>query len=151
MEALKNIEFTNRYWIIFLPLILMAADILSGWIQATVNGNWDSSKMRVGLYRKSGEILAIIISYAIYTAINLPIDIPVFIAGYIIVMELISITENLNLAGLPVPAWITKRLKEAAEEMSEDEPAENEPFDEDNYWLDDDELEEKRKEKEEAK
>ena len=119
---IKEITFTQRYWILLLPAILMAADILTGWIQATINGTWDSTKMRKGLYRKSGELLVIFLAYSIYIAINLPVDIPAFIAGYIVVMELISVCENLNQAGLPVPTWITKRLKKVATDLTEEDP-----------------------------
>ena len=121
MEQLRNISFTHRYWILFLPLFLMAADVVTGWIQATINETWDSTKMRVGLYRKSGEILVIVIAYVIYAAINLPVDMPAFIAGYIIIMEIISVAENLDEAGLPVPRWVTRRLKKVADDLSEDE------------------------------
>lgn len=146
MESIKNISFTHRYWILLLPFILMAADIVTGWIQATINGTWDSTKMRGGLFRKSGELLVIVIAYVIYAAISLPVDAPAFIAAYIIIMEVISVCENLDQAGLPVPVWITRRLKKVARDLSEDDPEELEPFDEDKYWLDDDELEEKEKE-----
>ena len=118
----NEITFTERYWIILLPAIMMAADILTGWIQATINGTWDSTKMRKGLYRKSGELLVILLAYFIYIAINFPIDIPAFIAVYIIVMELISVCENLNLAGLPVPTWIIKRLGKVAKDLTEEDP-----------------------------
>lgn len=122
MEELKTITFTHRYWILLLPLCLMAADIVTGWLQATINGTWDSTKMRVGLFRKSGELLVIVIAYAIYSAISLPFDVPSFIAGYIIIMELISVFENLDQAGLPVPRWITRRLRKVAKDISEDDP-----------------------------
>ena len=121
MEFIREISFTHRYWILFLPLFLMAADVITGWIQATINETWDSTKMRVGLYRKSGEILVIVIAYVVYAAINLPIDMPAFIAGYIIIMEIISVAENLDEAGLPVPRWVTKRLKKVADDLSEEE------------------------------
>ena len=121
MEFIREISFTHRYWILFLPLFLMAADVITGWIQATINETWDSTKMRVGLYRKSGEILVIVIAYVIYAAINLPIDMPAFIAGYIIIMEIISVAENLDEAGLPVPRWVTRRLRKVADDLSEDE------------------------------
>ena len=121
MEFIREISFTHRYWILFLPLFLMAADVITGWIQATINGTWDSTKMRVGLYRKSGEILVIVIAYVIYAAISLPVDMPAFIAGYIIIMEIISVAENLDEAGLPVPRWVTRRLKKVADDLSEDE------------------------------
>ena len=122
MEAFNEITFTNRYWIILLPLILMASDIVTGWIQATINGTWDSTKMRKGLYRKSGELLVIVLTYAISIAIKLPFDVAAFISGYIIIMELISVCENLNQAGLPVPTWIVKRLGKVAKDMTEDDP-----------------------------
>ena len=131
MEQLRNISFTHRYWILFLPLFLMAADVVTGWIQATINETWDSSKMRVGLYRKSGELLVIIIAYVVYAAISLPVDVPAFIAGYIIVMEIISVAENLEEAGLPVPRWVTRRLKKVADDLSEDDDPEAQ------YWEDD--------------
>lgn len=137
METLEKITFTQRYWILLLPLFLMAADVVTGWIQATINGTWDSTKMRVGLFRKSGELLVIIIAYVIYAAINLPVDIPAFIAGYIIIMELISVCENLDQAGLPVPHWITRKLRKVAKDLSEPEAAEEDP--DAKYWDDEDE------------
>ena len=130
MDQLRNISFTHRYWILFLPLFLMAADVITGWIQATINETWDSTKMRVGLYRKSGEILVIVIAYVIYAAINLPVDMPAFIAGYIIIMEIISVAENLDEAGLPVPRWVTRRLKKVADDLSEDEDPDAKYWDE---------------------
>lgn len=123
MQSINDITFTHRYWILLLPLVLMAADIVTGWIQATINGTWDSTKMRKGLYRKSGELMIIVLAYVFSIAIALPFDVASFIGGYIIIMELISVCENLNQAGLPVPAWIVKRLGKVAKDMTEDEPA----------------------------
>ena len=131
MDNLQNITFTHRYWELLLPIFLMAADIITGWIQATINGTWDSTKMRTGLFRKSEELLVIVIAYVIYVAIELPVDVPAFIAGYIIVMEIISVCENLDQAGLPVPAWITKRLRKVADDISAGDD------EDDKYWDDD--------------
>lgn len=125
MESLEHITFTHRYWIILLPLALMTADIVTGWIQATINNTWDSTKMRVGLFRKSGELLVIIVAYVIYAAISLPFDVPAFVAAYIVIMEIISVCENLDQAGLPIPHWITKKLKKVAKDFSEDEDEED--------------------------
>ena len=141
MESLQNITFTHRYWILLLPLFLMAADIITGWIQATVNGTWDSTKMRIGLFRKSGELLVIIIAYVIYAAISLPVDIPAFIASYILVMEVISVCENLDQAGVPMPVWITRKLKKVAEDLSSGDEEEDPDA---KYWDDDDELPEEK-------
>ena len=134
MESLQNITFTHRYWILLLPLVLMAADIITGWIQATVNGTWDSTKMRIGLFRKSGELLVIIIAYVIYAAISLPVDVPAFIASYILVMEVISVCENLDQAGVPMPVWITHKLKKVAHDLSSGDEEEDPDA---KYWDDD--------------
>ena len=122
MESLKNVTFTGRHWILLLPLILMAADIITGWIQATINGTWDSTKMRTGLFRKSGELLVVVVAYVISVAIALPFDVTAFISGYIIIMEILSVCENLDQAGLPVPTWITRRLGKIAKSLSDDDP-----------------------------
>lgn len=122
MDTLQNISYTHRFWVFLLPLILMAADVVTGWIQASVNGTWDSTKMRKGLFRKSGELMIIIVAYVIYEAIALPVDVPVFISGYVVIMEILSVLENLDQAGVPVPTWLTRRLKKAADALAEDDP-----------------------------
>lgn len=119
MDAIKEITFTHRYWVILLPLILIGADIIAGWIQATINGTWDSTKMRKGLYRKSGELLTILIAYAIQEAVTLPIDVTVYISAYVIIMELLSIVENLDQAGIPVPSFVRTKLGKVAKEIDE--------------------------------
>lgn len=126
MDFLNKITFTHRYWVIILPLVMMAADVITGWIQASVNGTWDSTKMRKGLFRKSGEIMVLLLAYVVHMAIALPVDVPAFFSIYIIIMEVLSVAENLDQAGLPVPHWITKRLKKAAEIMTEGDPEEEE-------------------------
>ena len=136
----QDIQFTHRYWILLLPLVLMSADIITGWIQATINNVWDSTKMRTGLFRKSGEMLVIVVAYVISVAIALPVDVPAWIAIYISIMEIISVCENLDQAGIPMPVWITRKLKKVAEDLSngdEDDPDAK-------YWDDDDEIEEKK-------
>ena len=122
MDTLQNISYTHRFWVFLLPLVLMAADIATGWIQASVNGTWDSTKMRKGLFRKSGELMIIVVACVIYEAIKLPVDVPVFISAYVVIMEILSVLENLDQAGVPVPAWLTHRLKKAADALSTDDP-----------------------------
>ena len=117
MEVLDKITYTHSYWTLLLPIIMMGADVLTGWIQASVNGTWDSTKMRKGLFRKSGEIVILVLAYVTQIAIALPINIFMFISIYVCVMEVLSVIENLDQAGLPVPGWITKRLKKAMDTM----------------------------------
>ena len=140
-SVVKEIQFTHRYWVLLLPLILMTADIVTGWIQATINGTWDSTKMRTGLFRKSGEMLVIILAWAISIAINIPVDIAAWIAIYICIMEVISVCENLDQAGVPMPVWITRKLKKVAQDLSSDDEEEDPDA---KYWDDDDELTEEK-------
>lgn len=126
MEAMKEIHFTSNVWPLLLPIILMGADVLTGWIQASINGTWDSTKMRKGLFRKSAEIVIIVLAYVVQVAIVLPINIFAFISIYICIMEILSVIENLDQAGVPVPSWITKRLKKAMDTMTEEDQSEEE-------------------------
>ena len=57
--ALDSVQYTHQYWIFLMPLILAGADIVTGWIQASINATWDSTKMRKGLFRKGGELLVV--------------------------------------------------------------------------------------------
>ena len=121
METLQEINFTHRYWIILLPIIMMAADIITGWLQAAINGTWDSTKMRKGLYRKGGEMLIVFLVYIIYLAVAIPVEIVKGVVIYIVIMELVSVIENLDLAGVPMPTWITHRLKKIADGLIKEE------------------------------
>lgn len=126
MEITNEIKFTSALWPMILPFILMGADILTGWIQASVNGTWDSTKMRKGLFRKSGELVIILLAYVVQIAVALPVDVFLFISIYVCVMEILSVIENLDQAGLPVPSWITKRLKKAMDDIMSGDKEENE-------------------------
>lgn len=117
LDKITKITYTHSYWTLLLPIIMMGADVLTGWIQASVNGTWDSTKMRKGLFRKSGEIVILILAYVVQIAIALPINIFIFISIYVCIMEVLSVIENLDQAGLPVPGWITRRLKKAMDTM----------------------------------
>lgn len=119
---LENVHFAHSYWLILLPIICAGADILTGWIQATVNSTWDSTKMRKGLYRKLGELLAVVLACVICAALVLPMDIATFVAAYIVLMELVSVIENLDQAGVPMPTWLTHRLKKVTDSMNEGGP-----------------------------
>lgn len=98
-EILESLNFTNLVWQIVTPLIFMLTDIITGVIQAVINKNLDSQKMREGLLRKLGLILIIILSFIIRYAFNIPI-ISKAIILYIIIMETLSILENLKKAGI---------------------------------------------------
>ena len=118
-ELTEEIHYSHDYWIFLLPLVLIASDVVSGWIQATINSTWDSTKMRKGLFRKGGEMLVVVIAWIVGIAVPMDINIAVFFSAYIVLMELVSVIENLDLAGIPMPVWIIKRLKKTMQNFTE--------------------------------
>ena len=80
-------------WVIGLALVMMLFDIISGFIQAAINGELDSTKMRQGLCHKALLILLICMAFVIQTATThigdtgwgFPIVLPCCI--YIVVMS----------------------------------------------------------------
>lgn len=118
-EALGSIQYTHSYWIFLAPLLLQATDIITGWVQAIINRTLDSTKMRYGFMRKAVMILIIIVFYLLEYAIDAVAQahLATFASGYVLVMEGISIFENLVLAGVPVPPFVKERLKKVKESM----------------------------------
>lgn len=114
-------------WVIGLALVMMLFDIISGFIQAAINGELDSTKMRQGLCHKALLILLICMAFVIQTATThigdtgwgFPIVLPCCI--YIVVMELTSIIENVAKAypgfeSTPLAKLFTKIIESAKTE-----------------------------------
>ena len=98
-QIITSLNFTNIFWQGGATLIFMIGDIVSGVIQAIINKNLDSQKMREGLLRKMLLILVVILSFIFQYAFNIP-AISKVVCIYLIVMEIISIMENLKKAGI---------------------------------------------------
>lgn len=101
MKMLEKLHYTNLLWQIITPLIFSLVDIITGYIQAVINNNVDSQKMRIGLLHKCLILLVIILSYIIQFAFGLNY-IAGFVCIYVVLMELVSIAENLQKAGLDI-------------------------------------------------
>ena len=124
---LSLLAYSHVYWIFLLPLLGAGADIVTGGIQATINNTWDSTKMRKGLYRKGGELLTVIIGFVAEAAVPAvaAYRLATWISFYIVVMEAVSILENLNQAGVAFPKRILRKLGKVKAELDgedEDEP-----------------------------
>ena len=109
-EIFSNIKFTNDAWIFLVPTILMGLDILSGMINAWAKKEFKSSKIRLGLAKKCGEILILIIGEVLTAGLMLPKYVITAISVYIIFMELTSLIENLDKLGVPIPKSIKDRI-----------------------------------------
>lgn len=96
--------------------LLILCDLIFGMAAAAKNGEFDSSKVRQGLWHKAGELalvmIAMIIDALVLAGITVPFDIPsggavIAVSLGLIVMEVSSLLEiavklNDQLASLPV-------------------------------------------------
>lgn len=119
-EALNALKFSSNFWVIMLPSILMALDVATGFINAWAKHQIKSSIMRQGLARKFGELVIIAIGQLLFFGISLPGYCVSFISFYIILMELVSITENLDKLGVPIPKAIRKVLSNAEKKLEDE-------------------------------
>lgn len=115
-----TVHFANSAYIILVPAVLMVIDIIVGILNAWKSKAIKSSKLRDGIVHKFDELIIIIVALFLQFTLGLPREIPVFSATYIIIMELISILENLSKSGVKVPEWVTKRLANALEEANKE-------------------------------
>ena len=115
MEDLMNImqqmhlQFNNEIWLLAIPALLMVLDILTGYINAWKKHEIKSQKMRDGLGKKVAEICYIIIGFVFRFATGLS-SIAYALSMYVTYMELVSILENTDKLGLPIPKFISDKL-----------------------------------------
>lgn len=91
-------------WIIA-ALVMIVFDILSGWVKGVSTHSFETRIMREGLWHKVGSVMAIMLFvgidvFQIYidlaSAIGFNIKVTPPICIYIILMELMSIIENIS-------------------------------------------------------
>lgn len=118
-EVFGQMKFTNDFWLIALPAILMSLDVATGFINAWAKNEIKSSVMRQGLARKFGELVILGIGQLFFFGVGLPKYCVGFVSFYIILMELISICENLDKLGVPIPKFIKKVLNNAEKKIDD--------------------------------
>ena len=128
LRALMSVGFREDFWILLLPSCCIAIDIITGVLNAWIENNVKSYLLRQGLGKKGGEILAVVLGELLVCALSVPKELLTSTSVYIVFMEVISIFENLNKLGVPIPWFIKKALGAASnaligsekEELSED-------------------------------
>ena len=106
LQVASQFHFRNELWVLFIPLGLMAVDVLTGIIKAWAHNDFQSAIMRAGLAKKAGEILILVVGELISYGMILPDTIMNGISFYIIFMEVMSIIENADELGIPVPKFV---------------------------------------------
>lgn len=104
--------------VVFLPFACMVLDMITGSVNAWSKGEFKSSKMRSGITKKVAEIALLIVG-GLATFAGLPAYVLTFLECYVILMELISLCENINKMGFTLPAFISKGLEEAKQQAEE--------------------------------
>lgn len=104
-----HLQFNSEIWLLVIPTLLMALDILTGYINAWKKHEIKSQKMRDGLGKKVAEMCYIIIGFVFRFATGLS-SIAYSLSMYVTYMELVSILENTDKLGLPIPKFIRDKL-----------------------------------------
>lgn len=110
LRRLTSIAFREDFWVLLLPATCIAIDILTGVLHAWVVHRLKSYRLREGLAKKAGELLAIILGEVLVAGLCVPSIIVSGISAYVIFMEVISIMENLHKLGVPIPRVISNAL-----------------------------------------
>lgn len=106
LQFVSQFDFRNEWWVLFTPLIIMGVDIITGVVKAWVNKNFEASIMRTGLGKKAGEAAILIAVEFLSYALNLPDIVMNCVSFYIIFMEVMSVLENANALGIPIPKFV---------------------------------------------
>ena len=110
LRALTSIAFRDDWWILLLPAACIAIDIITGVLDAWIRNRLKSYRLREGLGKKAGELLAITLGEVLVAGLCVPKIIVSGISIYVVFMEIVSIMENFNKLGVPIPPAIAKAL-----------------------------------------
>lgn len=108
-EIIQNIHFTNIWWAILAPMVLIIIDVLTGLVIAWKNDDFHSSVMRAGLSKKFGELVYVLVGILTKFALGTEL-ILYFTVGYICLMELSSLVENCDRLGVKMPDKLKEKL-----------------------------------------
>lgn len=114
-ELIQNMHFTNIWWAILAPMILIVIDVLTGIVIAWRNNDFKSAKMRTGLSKKFGELVYVLVGILTKFALGTEL-ILYFTVGYICLMELSSLAENCDKLGVKMPDKLKEKLNNNKEE-----------------------------------
>ena len=117
LQFISQFHFRNELWVLFIPLGLMAIDVLSGVIKAWAHNDFQSSIMRSGLAKKAGEIVILVVGELVSFGLLLPEAVMNGISFYIIFMEIMSILENADALGIPIPKFVKDVINNANDQL----------------------------------
>ena len=116
-QLISQFHFRNELWVLFIPLGLMGIDILTGIIKAWSRNDFQSAIMRAGLAKKAGEIMILVVGELISFGLSIPAAVMDGISFYIIFMEIMSILENVDELGVPIPKFVKDVINNANDQL----------------------------------
>lgn len=117
LNLMPKMKFVSEFVFYLVPLIFMLCDVVSGLAKAYVQKNIISNKMRSGIIKKCGEMMIILLTAIVVYSVQWPHQIIAIVSVYMILMETISIMENLDGLGVPIPKWIEKTINNVATDI----------------------------------
>ena len=126
LQFVSQFDFRNDWWVLFTPLIIMGVDIITGVVKAWVNKNFEASIMRTGLGKKAGEVAILIAVELLSYALNLPDIVMNCVSFYIIFMEVMSVLENADELGIPVPKLVRDVINNVDDKLQHGDKIEEE-------------------------
>lgn len=126
LHFVRQFDFRNEWWVLFTPLIIMGVDIITGVVKAWVNKNFEASIMRTGLGKKAGEAAILIAVELLSYALNLPDIVMNCVSFYIIFMEVMSVLENADELGIPVPKFVRDVINNVDDKLQHGDKKEEE-------------------------
>lgn len=111
--------------IAIVALVFILFDIITGFIKAAAKHNIDSTILRQGLLHKLSEVIAIVFAFCCEYAVQyveLGVNLPLVAAvcSYIILMEIISVIENIVEVNPDMGKFFQKYLHGIKEEVDKD-------------------------------
>lgn len=113
LKALMSVSFRNDWWILLLPAACIGIDVITGVFNSWIEHDLKSYLLRKGLGKKCGEILAIVLGELLVCGLAVPKEILAGVSAYITFMEIVSIFENFDKLGVPIPKIVKKALASA--------------------------------------
>jgi len=113
----ENFHFVSPFWAFGLPLALEVIDFLTGYVNACIKKERDSSKMREGGGKKFAEAMCLLVAQLFTWAMGLQPAFLFLVSLYITWMELVSIIENVKKLGMHIPTDVENKVDEVNHEL----------------------------------
>lgn len=126
LQFVSQFDFRNEWWVLFTPLIIMGIDVVTGVVTAWAKRTFNASIMRAGLAKKAGEIMILVIGELVSYGLMLPDVIMNCISFYIIFMEIMSILENADELGIPIPKFVRDVINNVDDKLQHGDKKEEE-------------------------